>query len=43
MINTYKRLICPLVPDGGQEVKFFYPIKDIYTRVVMESEGKIWN
>lgn len=40
MVSVYKRLICPAFGQESEEVKMRFPIKDIWTRVVLESEMK---
>jgi len=39
--NTYKRLICPIIPEDGPEVPNKRPDLDIYTRIVIESNDNL--
>ena len=43
MISTFKRHVCPRARDEDEEEKLKYPDKDIWTRVIIESETSLWN
>ena len=40
MIATFKRHVCPKAIDEMEEEKLRYPDKDIWTRVIIESEAQ---
>ena len=43
MISTFKRHVCPKALDEEEEEKLKYPDRDIWTRVIIESESSLWN